>query len=225
MISAWKNVLIVAPHADDETLGAGGTILRLRASGARVTWLLLTQVTAEHFGQTFAERRRREVDAVNEAYGFDRAVELPFAGGHLHQADLSDLLARVSSVVTEVRPDAVLTAYPGDAHSEHLLGFKAVCAATKTFRFPFVRHVGCYETLSETDFALDPDSPGFRPNLLVDISEHLERKIEIMKLYESELGEHPFPRSAESIRALARLRGSARQCAAAEAFSMLKILA
>lgn len=225
MIDSWNNVLVVAPHADDETLGCGATLLRLRSLGRRVHWLLLTQLTEGVFPAEFVETRRGELAQVREAYGFEQVAALPYAGGRLHQADLGELLERVSSVVREVEPDTVLTAHPGDIHTEHRLGFQAVCAATKTFRAPFVKHVGCYETLSETDFSLDPDSPGFRPNLYVDVSGFVERKIEIMELYASEIGRHPFPRSAESLRALSLLRGAASGCQAAEAFMMLKMRA
>jgi hypothetical protein len=50
----------------------------------------------------------------------------------------------------------------------------------------------------------------------------IEKKIEIMRLYESEIGEHPFPRSAEVIRALARLRGAQSGFLSAEAFMVVK---
>ena len=43
-----------------------------------------------------------------------------------------------------------------------------------------------------------------------------------MDIYVSEVGEFPFPRSHESIRALAILRGSASGYNAAEAFELLR---
>ncbi|MDF2684612.1 MAG: GlcNAc-PI de-N-acetylase, partial [Brevibacillus sp.] len=50
----------------------------------------------------------------------------------------------------------------------------------------------------------------------------LEQKLEIMRVFDSEMGEFPFPRSEEAIRALATLRGSASGSKAAEAFMLLK---
>ena len=35
-----KNVLLIAPHADDETLGCGGTIQKFRQKGYKVFWLI-----------------------------------------------------------------------------------------------------------------------------------------------------------------------------------------
>jgi hypothetical protein len=56
----------------------------------------------------------------------------------------------------------------------------------------------------------------------IDISEFIEEKIRIMKVYQSELGKHPFPRSLENIKVLALYRGSQCNCKYAESFMLLK---
>lgn len=80
-----------------------------------------------------------------------------------------------------------------------------------------------YECISETEFA-----PAFEkvfvPNYFVDITEYIDKKLEIMRIFESELGEPPFPRSLENIKALARFRGSSIGCHYAEAFQVVKII-
>ncbi|MBM3573316.1 MAG: hypothetical protein FJX52_13310 [Alphaproteobacteria bacterium] len=76
--------------------------------------------------------------------------------------------------------------------------------------------------MSETDFGLDPAGTGFRPNFFVDISSHLPRKLDIIEHYHSEVGAFPFPRSREALIALARVRGAASGCEAAEAFQLLR---
>ncbi len=77
------------------------------------------------------------------------------------------------------------------------------------------------ETLSETDFSQSA-SGGFVPNIFVDITDHFLRKIDILQIYESELGMHPYPRSIECVTALATLRGAAAGCKYAESFMLLK---
>ena len=79
-----------------------------------------------------------------------------------------------------------------------------------------------YETLSETEFGLRTDDPGFRPNLFNDTSARIDRKIDIMKMYTGELGVFPFPRSEACLRAQAQLRGSQAGVLSAEAFMILK---
>ena len=57
--------------------------------------------------------------------------------------------------------------------------------------------------------------------MFVNISDHLDDKIEAMQIYESEIGEFPFPRSEKTIRALAAFRGSQSGYEAAEAFELI----
>lgn len=78
------------------------------------------------------------------------------------------------------------------------------------------------ETLSETEFALSTKEDSFIPNVFVDVSSYIEKKIMIMNVYQSEIGEHPFPRSERNIRALATLRGATAGCEYAESFMLLK---
>jgi N-acetylglucosamine malate deacetylase 1 len=124
-------------------------------------------------------------------------------------------------VFKEFAPDEVLLPHRGDVHSDHRVVFDAAAACTKWFRYPSVRRVLAYETLSETDFALPPQD-AFVPNYFVDISGHLEAKIAALRIYESELGQPPFPRSVEAVRALATVRGAASGFHAAEAFQLLR---
>ena len=60
-----KKVLFVAPHADDETLGCGGTILKLAAQGYEVHWMLVTGMSAgEEFSQFQVDARDQEIKLV-----------------------------------------------------------------------------------------------------------------------------------------------------------------
>jgi LmbE family N-acetylglucosaminyl deacetylase len=81
-----------------------------------------------------------------------------------------------------------------------------------------------YECISETEFAPALFEKAFIPNYFVDISPYHTRKMEIMKVYESELGEHPFPRSERNIEALSVFRGATAGVEYAEAFQLIKFL-
>lgn len=121
-----------------------------------------------------------------------------------------------------VEPNIVYLPYRTDAHSDHAAVFDAVASCTKSFRYPNIRSIRAYETLSETEFGMRPEDGGFRPNLFVNISDFMDKKLDIMSLYEGEMADHPFPRSVDSLKALATLRGSTSGCHAAEAFVILR---
>lgn len=218
-----RKVLFVAPHPDDETLGCGGTILRHKAEGDDVCWLIVTDISEEMgFSSEKVSLRDKEIKTVAGLYSFDSLYNLGFPTTRLDGLSMSELIESIGSIFRQIQPEIVYLPYRGDVHTDHKVVFDAAVSCTKWFRYGFIKRVLAYETLSETDFGINPESNGFRPNVFVNITSYLDKKLEIMKTYESELGQFPFPRSEETIKALAKLRGAAAGCDAAEAFMLLK---
>jgi len=214
--------LVVAPHPDDELLGCGGALLRRKNEGGAVGWLIVTGMTTETGWS--AERilqRDNEIDAVAKLIGFDEVFNLRLPATGLDALPMSDVVSAFSSVFRSFAPEEVFVPHHGDVHSDHRVTFDVVAACTKWFRYPSVRRVLAYETVSESEFGLARGS-AFEPNYFIDISEYLERKLEILNVYRSELGEFPFPRSLRAIRALAEWRGASAGYLAAEAFELLR---
>ena len=217
--------LVVAPHPDDELLGCGGTLLRKSAAGVTVGWLLVTSITSEAgWSQERVSTRQDEIDRVRSRLGIspEHLYTLGFPTTQLDQVPSSQLISSISQVFHKFQPQEVLLPHPGDIHSDHRITFESSAACTKWFRYPFVRRILTYETPSETDFALDQSVDGFSPNLYVDITDQLTDKLDLLAIYRSELGLHPFPRSIESVKALSMLRGAQRGVMAAEAFQILR---
>ena len=128
----------------------------------------------------------------------------------------------IGKVIQAVRPSIIYLPFKNDVHTDHQTVFKATCSCTKTFRYPFLKKVLMMETISETEFAPPLSGWTFAPNVFVDITKHFHQKIQIMNIYRSELGRHPFPRSVENMESLAKIRGVSAGCRFAEAFMLLK---
>jgi LmbE family N-acetylglucosaminyl deacetylase len=216
-----QKVVVVTPHPDDETLGCGGTLLKHKHNNDEIYWLIVTSM-GNDYAENVRKRRAHEVEQVAACYGFHRVERLAFEPAQLDSVPLSELIIAIGEVFANIRPTTVYLPYRHDIHSDHKIVFDAASACTKWFRYPYVRRVLAYETLSETHFSINPDIRGFIPNVFVDISPFLLKKIDIMKIYESELKEHPFPRSVEAMKALSSIRGSQIGVEAAEAFMLLK---
>lgn len=215
--------LFIAPHPDDETLGCGGTILKLKGMKLSIHWLIVTTIEdVPAFSQERVAVRAKEIELVKEAYGFDSVHQCSLPSASLDILGKGKLVEAIGAAFREIKPDRVYVPYRNDVHSDHAAVFDAAVSAAKIFRSPFIKAIYAYETLSETEFGMRPDDPGFRPNLYEDISGYIDQKIHIMSLYEGEMGEFPFPRSEKCIRALATLRGSQSSCESAEAFMILK---
>ena len=219
------SLLVIAPHPDDETLGCGATLLRKIAEGVDVHWLIVTGMSEQSgYGPERIATRRKEIDAVASAYGFASTTELGLPPGGLDTVPTRTLVAAIGEVVERIQPTELLIPWRGDAHSDHRTVFDAATTCAKRFRHPFVRRVLAYETPSETDQGLDPTA-AFIPTSFADVTGYVDRQVEILRLYEGEIGAHPFPRSEDGVRALATVRGAAVAADAAEAFVLLRELA
>ncbi|MDO2951788.1 PIG-L deacetylase family protein [Aeromonas simiae] len=218
-----KTVLVVAPHADDETLGCGGTILKLIEQGYQVHWLLVTGMTKETgYSVAQIESRREEIIKVSKQYGFSATHELNLPPARLETLAKGEVIRPICNVINDIKPEIVFSVYRNDAHSDHEIVFDAVMSATKSFRYPFVKKIMVYETMSETDFGMKPEDGGFRPNVFIDIGPYLAKKLDILGIFESEIGDFPFPRSRKALQSLAYVRGAQCNAEAAEAFMLIK---
>ncbi len=214
--------LVVAPHPDDEVLGVGGTLLRRKAEGATLGWLIMSRISVESgWSSERVLRRQQEITQITELFGFDSVFELGYTTTQLDQIPMSELINAVSGVIKSFTPTEIFVPHSSDIHSDHRVTFDAVASSTKWFRNPSIKRVLAYETLSETDFGLGPNR-GFQPNVFMNIEGHLENKLRAMGIYSSEVGDFPFPRSNQAISALAILRGANSGFKEAEAFELLR---
>lgn len=215
-----KNILVVSPHPDDETLGAGGTIRRLIHEGKSVSWLNITGIGNNPRYLKNTETRKKQLGNIQKFYNFSRTINLELPTAKLDEISDNVGINSISPIFNNIKPDTVILPDYNDAHSDHKKVFEWCFACTKIFRNNYIRHIYTMEIISETDFG-HPYHP-FIPNFYVDISDYLEDKIAAMQFYDTELGTHPFPRSIERLRALALMRGAEAGTVYAEAYRMIK---
>lgn len=220
-----RRIVVVSAHPDDETIGCGGTLLRHHKNGDDIYWIIVTSKTAiGGYPEYEIEERSKEIDLVKESLGIKEVIQFGYPTMSLSSAVSPDLIKRMSDYISKVQPQVIYTVNRSDAHSDHRIVYEAVMACTKSFRHPYLREVLMYECISETEFAPAISENAFIPNCFVDITDNLEKKIETLKFFKSEIESPPFPRSEENIRALARFRGSTAGVNFAEAFQLLKLL-
>lgn len=220
-----KKVVVISAHPDDETLGVGGTLLRHQNNGDEIFWVIVTDVF-EKDGVT-KERvasRKKEIEKVSSMYGFSKVFKLGYSTAKLDTSHLPGLIQSISKIFTEIGPEVLYCMNRSDAHSDHRIIFEAVFSCTKSFRYPSIKKILMYECISETEFAPALIEKVFIPNYFVDITDYIDKKLEIMKVYDSELSDPPFPRSIENIKSLALFRGSSVGVKYAESFHLLKYI-
>ena len=216
------NILVISPHPDDETLGCGGTILKHKDIGDKIYWLIITNIVVKNgWDKDIVEKRQKEIKTVAEMYGFEKTFKLDYPTAKLDIIPIQEIIESISGVILEIKPEIIYLPNRSDVHTDHQITFKAAYSCTKNFRYPFIRKILMYETLSETEFAPTLAENTFIPNVFVDITKYFEKKLEIFNIYKSEVMKESLPRSLEVVEAFNRYRGSRIGKKYAESFQLL----
>lgn len=206
-----ENVVVISTHPDDETLGAGGTILKHKKLGNNVYCIFCTDIfESEGFSIDIVNKREKEIENVCKAYEFNNIYRLGLKTMKVDQYPSHELINKFANIFNKIQPTIIYLPFIYDVHSDHRVIFNAAFSCTKTFRYPSIKKIFMMETLSETEFSPSIQHRIFHPNVFVDISDFFDKKCEIMKIYESEIKTAPFPRSIENMKALAIFRGCSR---------------
>ena len=214
--------LVVSAHPDDEILGLGGSLAYFRDQGHECYWVIATQMSPGKFSAKQIADRNEEIKRVDEQLKFKKVFKLNYNCAELTDENRNGLIADFGKIIKECGIENLYLPFYNDAHSDHRLVFESAMSCTKSFRYPTIKRVLMYECISETEFGPHMGYNQFNPQYFIDISKYLTEKNNLMKIYSSELGEHPFPRSLKNIEALATIRGATAGCVAAEAFQILK---
>ena len=222
MLEQVRTALIIAPHPDDEVLGAGGTMAKLAAQGAQVHVAIVTRGQPPRFSAEFVENVRQECAAAHRRLGVARTHFLDFPAAELDRVPHAELNQRIGSLVGEIAPDTLFVPFVGDIHLDHQLVFTSALVASRPRHGQTPVRILAYETLSETNWWAPGITPPFVPNIFIDIADTLDAKLEAFAEFRSQVKAAPDERSPEVIRALALVRGAAVYRSAAEAFMLVR---
>ena len=86
-----------------------------------------------------------------------------------------------------------------------IISSSTVTACRPNYKNKHIKKILFFEVLSSTEWSIKRN---FIPNYYFDISRSLPFKLKAMSKYKSEIQKSPQPRSLETIKSLAKLRGS-----------------
>lgn len=232
---AKERILILAPHPDDETLGCGGLMSKAKAAGAEVYVQFMTVGDTEEFspaGISTAEERHGEIKQVADFYQWDGwHIALPGDEYHLKldnrpRFELANVIERDSPLsIAELKPTIVIAPHRTSYNQDHQVTAEAAHTALRPSNSDLRHHprlVLAYEEAAD-QWRYDTAPP---TNFLVALEQrHVDEKIAAMRLYGSQIHEHPHTRSELTLRSLAALRGMQGGVALAEGFHTLRWLA
>lgn len=216
------NVLVIAPHADDEILGVGGTIAKRVIAGDSVYVCVVTCGKPPLYTEERTKEVQRECREADKLLGVKETIFLNYPAVMLETVPRYELNGAIMEVAKKTAPDEVYIPHRGDMQLDHKMIVDACMVALRPKYENCPKRIYAYETLSETGWDIPNTTNEFIPTVYEDISNTLQKKLDAMKAFEIQLGEFPAARSIGALEALARYRGSTVNCFAAEAFSLIR---
>ena len=180
------DVLLFGAHPDEVEWGLGGLCLLLRERG--VSFAIVDLTRGEMGSRGTPAARIAEADTAAEFLGAAARENLGMPDCGL--ADLPEMRRQIASAVRRYRPEIVIAPYWEDRHPDH--------AAAGLM----IRSAALYCTLTKLNDPNPPHKPRaflyyllhqvHQPSLVIDTSTVFERKLQLMRLHESQ-----FSKTAE----------------------------
>lgn len=212
MPSPKRNALILAAHADDETLGAGGTIAKLVKRGWDVDIVIMSDGIVRARGKV--QDNRGDARRACRALGAKDPRFLGFPDQKFDEVAMADFAGAVGALGLE--PDLVITHVDTDLNMDHRL----TCEAAKIAARPKSRPVSILGSeIPNTTFW---NGVPFPANYYVDITEELDAKVRAFSKYRNELQPFPHPWSEKGLRLIAEYHGMQCGFRFAEAFLLIR---
>ncbi|MBI4833594.1 MAG: PIG-L family deacetylase [Planctomycetes bacterium] len=222
-----KKILIVAAHPDDEVLGCGGTITRF-ADESEVNLLILGEGMTSRFlrretGMKSKEMKKLKasIDKVLKIFKIEKSFILDFPDNQFDSVPLLNIVKAIEKVKNQIKPDIIYTHHRGDLNIDHRITYDAVLTACRPIKGETVKEIYSFEIPSSTEWNYPVQ---FAPNVFVDITSTIEKKIKGLKAYQTELKQFPHPRSEETIRVIGKRWGGMVGFNYAEVFEVVRVI-
>jgi LmbE family N-acetylglucosaminyl deacetylase len=216
MTPDFKNqkLLIVSPHPDDEVLGCGGLIKRVKDQGGEVHILFLTVGDTQEYskkGVSNGNERISEIERVSKFLKYDD-YQILFEGNTFHlrldTVPQIDLVSKIEESLNRIKPTIVAMPRHQDYNQDHRAAAQALISATRPapsdFK-PFQKIVLAYESVPVANWAYNQTE---NPNFYVSLSkEELKAKLKALSIYKSQVRKGAHARSLRSMENLAKFRG------------------
>lgn len=224
-----KRILIIAAHPDDEIIGVGGTVAKLKAEGNEIYALILGEGQTSRFDAreladlSLVEKLHQDTLAAAQIIGYKEVFFENFPDNRFDSVSLLDVVKKVEQHIRELSPEVIFTHHGGDLNIDHQVTNHAVLTASRPIGNYSVQDIYAFETLSSTEWNFSNKEEQFCPNLFVEINEQsYEKKCEAMRAYASELCTFPHPRSIEMFDIQMKKWGSTVGKKYAEAFEVIR---
>lgn len=217
-----KKIIIIAPHADDEILGLGGTISKYVEKSFQVIVLIMTNASIKNpkrFPVNLIKKIRKEAVVANKFIGVSKLIFYDFPALDINNSYIGEISDTIQKDILKYKPTKIFIPSLEDIHSDHKVIHQACLVACRPINNFKIHEVLSYETLSETEWG----TTQFNPNKYEILKKkHLLKKINAFKKYKTQIQKNFHPRSANGIKSLSKYRGTNISVEFAEAFKIIR---
>lgn len=214
-------VLVCVAHPDDEIIGVGGSIIKHLDKGHTVK---ITSLTTGEGSRSFNNCSER-IDMFKNVMSF-LGVNLynyhDLPDNEMDKLTYLQIIKLVENDFLDFSPNIVYTHSSTDLNIDHQITNRIIQTIFRPLPNSSVEEIREFETPSATGWYNQGNVSQFHPNLYIDISSQMDRKIKALKLYNAELRKYPHVRSLQSIQNHAQYRGNSIGLNFAEAFNVTR---
>ena len=219
-----SNVLIIAPHPDDEILGLGGVIKKLSLQSHKVFILTVSGHLPPLYKESIFKEHKEQALRAHNIVGVEESIFLEIPATFVKDQTVAELNGKIYKYIKEIKPNVVFLPFP-DRHIDHKVIFESAMVAIRPVHDgKCIKIAACYEVLSETHWNAPAIEPVFNPNITIDISMQIDDKMKALGCFEGEIMPFPGPRSLEAAEALAKFRGTQAGFAYGESLQLIRMV-
>ncbi len=219
---------MIAPHPDDESYGCGGTIARLVNEGIEVKVLVITVGDLEQIEAESKTKYRKEehknacrclgIEYLDPCWASSDHHMLLDVRPQYELAKLIELDAQCS--LSKFEPDILLIPVADGFNQDHLAVHRASFIAARPHSRRSTPRVVLGYSIPDETWSSQPE----KRSIYVDISDHLQTKLNAINCYYTQLRRNGHPRSIEQVEKLARAHGGEIGVEAAEKFVVYRMI-
>ena len=217
-----NKILIIAAHPDDEVLGCGGLIAKYKNKSKIQVIFLTDGVSSRKKNNKQMGLRKKECLNLFHFLNLNKPILYNFPDNKLDSIPLLNIVKKIETVIKKFKPNLVFTHYENCLNIDHKIAFQATITACRPLKkYSFIKEIISFEVPSSTEWKIS-NRHIFKPNIYIDITKEIEKKIKYLKFYKTEIKTYPHSRSSKGVKAVASYRGIVSGFNYAEAFLLVK---
>jgi LmbE family N-acetylglucosaminyl deacetylase len=206
-------IVAIGAHLDDIELGCGGTLAHALRNGHEVKCIIMTPSGYKRFDGTVLRTDEEAAEEGKTALGLLGVTDFTvfnFPNKNIPYDEST--VEAIDSILTEYKPDLILTHWSFDTHQDHRNVSLASISAARWFN-----SILMYEPFPPSGRSYHP----FRPQVYIDITDDIETKKKAIAAHESQFKKYGAD-WIESIEGRARMRGNENNVKYAESFEAVR---